>query len=256
MVTTRTPRTTGRGLWLSATNPYALELLHPRRADWVGLDLQHGALDLAAAVGLIRVCERAGIPTLVRLAEVSTHSVSAAVDAGADTVVAPLIHTADQARELVHAARIPPHGARSRGISRRAKGPHEVEPTVLAMIESEQALAQAGAILEVAGLDGVFVGPHDLSLSLGVSTDDPRLLAALQHLAQLARERGRVFGMYAGGTDLARHAPHADLVALASDIDLLTAGADRLLRRRPRPDPDPDLDPDPDPTLTRTRGDE
>jgi 4-hydroxy-2-oxoheptanedioate aldolase len=100
------------------------------------------------------------------------------------------------------------------------------------MVESEQALEEATAILEV---DGVFVGPYDLSPSLSARTDDPRLVATVERLARLARGRGRVFGTYAAGTDPARHAPHADLDTVGSDIDLLTAGADRFLPATPRP---------------------
>jgi len=192
MVTTRPLRRFGPTVLLSATTPSALEVLEPSRADWVGLDLPHGALDPAAAGSIIRVCEGGGVLTLVRLAEVSP-PLGCHRRRGGQSRRTKDRHGRAGARHCAHR----PHPTARRNfagnLSAGQGGPHTVEPSVLAMVESEQALAENAAIIEVDGLDGVFVEPYDLSLSLGATTDDPPLTSSVERPDRPARRtRARV----------------------------------------------------------------
>lgn len=216
-----------RGLWLSFLSPYGVEVAASSGADWLGVDLQHGDLDIGDVPGLLRVAERAGLPMLTRMPSHDPALLGRALDAGVSGVIIPMVSSADAARALVSACLTPPHGSRSTGGCRQSLGlsGEPLTPLLLPMVETAEGLQNAAQILAVPGVDGVFVGPYDLSISSGFpSPSSPQTLSALREVISLARQAGKIAGFMAGTTELLSVAPEADLVAVDTDVAALRKG--------------------------------
>src|SRR4051812_7036810 len=168
-----------RGIWLSLPGAESARLLARQPCDWLLVDAEHSPVDvpgLTAAVAAI--ADARGPAPLVRLAAGTVENVKRALDAGAYGVIAPMINTRAEAESLVAAARFPPDGCRSFGslwaplafdtdMPGYLQGANE-QILVGVQIESVAALANLDAILSVPGVDLAFVGPVDLSISLGL----------------------------------------------------------------------------------------
>merc|ERR1719150_1930934 len=141
------------------------------------IDQQHGLLDERTAFECVQRLEK--FPTcfpIVRVADNTPALISRALDAGACGIVAPMISTRDDAQRLVEQCRYAPHGKRSWGPTRALIGEATTQQAndyvkVFAMIETREAIENLDSILDLEGLDGAFLGPSDLSISLGVPTD-------------------------------------------------------------------------------------
>lgn len=220
-----------RGLWLSFLDPYGLEVATCCGADWVGVDLQHGNLDLHALPGLLRVAESAGLPLLARTPSHDPAILGRVLDTGVSGIIVPMVESADQARALVSAACTPPQGARSTGGCRATLGVAHapVQQLLLPMVETAAGLDHAADILAVPGVDGVFFGPYDLSISAGYrSPDSPQTIRALRDVIRLTRSVGKIAGFMAGKSELLAVAPEADLVAVDTDVSALRLGLARI----------------------------
>lgn len=215
-----------RGFWVSYLSPYALEIALDPRPDWVGLDLQHGDLMPHDVAGLLRVTEPLGIPVLARMPGHDRAAIGRVIDAGVDGVIVPTVESREQALELVDAVRLPPHGSRSTGAARSSFGVTSgTDPLLLLMVETRAGRDHAADIASVAGVDGIFLGPYDLSVSLGIaSPSSPEALAVLRAVIEVGRSADVVVGMYAGTDELRTLAPLLDLIALDSDITALRLG--------------------------------
>lgn len=222
--------------WLTLRDPLAAEAIARSGVDLVVFDRQHGGIEAGDLMGLLQAAQPF-VPALVRLPSVDPAEVTRALDLGADGVVVPLVDSAADARRAVAAALYPPAGTRSYGPLRAAvrHGPGYREEVaehalVIAMIETANALAEVEAIAAVPGLGGLFVGPADLGLALGVGpqTDggDPTYLAARRRVAAAAHAHGLGVGLHGMevGAQRAALADGVDWVVVASDLTLLTAG--------------------------------
>ena len=172
------------------------------------------------------------------------------LDAGARAVIVPYIETAEQARAAVAACRYPPDGSRSYGPMmaslRRAQTVAEADAdiAVVLMVETMLGLQALEQIVEVPGVDAVYVGPADLSLSLGLPPgnhdDDPRFASALDHVLVTCTSAGVVPGIHAVG-DLAprRLAQGFRMVTVSADLGAMRRGmaAELALVRAPSPPP-------------------
>jgi 4-hydroxy-2-oxoheptanedioate aldolase len=231
--------------WLALRDPLAAEAIARGGVDLVVLDMQHGAIEFGDVIGLLQAVQPFA-PALVRLPSVDPTAVTRALDLGADGVVVPLVDSLDDARRAVEAAIYPPAGTRSYGPLRAAvrhgDGYRErvaEHAVVIAMIETANALAAVEEIAAVAGLGGLFVGPADLGLAIGVGpqTDgsDPTYLAARRRVVDAAHAHGLSVGLHGldVGAQRAALADGVDWVVVASDLTLLAAGVrDRLAAMR------------------------
>ncbi len=220
-----------RGLWLSFLDAYGLEVSVLTAADWVGVDLQHGMLESRDVPGLLRVAEKVDLPLLARVSSHDAASIGRVLDAGVQGVIVPAVESEAEARALAAACLLPPRGHRSAGVARSALGVVSggADPLLLPMIETREGLANAEAILAVDGIDGLFVGPYDLSLSMGFpSPSSSQTLEALRQVIGMARAAGKVVGFYAANPALVEVAPEADLVAIDSDVTALRLGLAQL----------------------------
>ncbi len=235
-----------RGLWVSFLGPYGLEVASSGGADWLAVDLQHGDLGIGDVPGLIRVAERAALPLMTRMPSHDPALLGRVLDAGVSGVIVPMVDSADQAVAIVSACRPPPYGARSTGGCRQSLGvtTNPVPQLLLPMVETAAGLQNTADILAVPGVDGVFFGPYDLSISAGYSgPSSPETITALRSVIHFAREAGKVVGFMAGTSELLSVAAEADLVAVDTDVTALRRGLDLLFPLTPADDLNPDQGP-------------
>ena len=225
--------------WLTVPDGFAAEVMSTAPWDSLTIDLQHGAHDHASMFACLQAIGASAIPTLVRLSANDAAEAGRALDAGAAGVICPLVNGAAEAERFVRACRYPPRGDRSNGpvraglrepagaYQRRA----DREVLCLAMIETTQALAALEEIAAVPGLDGLYVGPTDLSLSLGLAplldTEEPGLLHALDAVLAAAREHGLIPGVHTASAAYSRRmvARGFRLVTVGTDATYLATGA-------------------------------
>jgi 4-hydroxy-2-oxoheptanedioate aldolase len=214
------------------------EVLARTGADYVVVDLQHGATAEAELPGVAAAIVAAGSVPLVRTRSPAFADVGRPLDLGARGVIVPNVRDADHAREVVAAARYGPVGGRSIG---RLSGGTDA-PLVIVMVETASALDDLDAVLAVDGLDGVYVGPGDLSLSLGMSGADRRaeLRDVLSSVIARAHAAGMPVGVHAyGGEEAAGYAAEgATIVTVAMDaVSLGEVMAHHLAAARGGPGP-------------------
>ena len=197
------------GAWLSIPSATVAEATARTGFDYVCADLQHGALDYADSVGLFQAVLLAGSTPIARVPWNEPGVIGKVLDAGAEAVVAPMVNSAAEAAAVVRAARYPPEGARSFGPV--LAGPRSTNYAatandviaVIPMIETSDALAHLDDILGVPGVDAIYVGPADLSLSLGLAPGNNDDVAsfrdALDAIIAGCRRHGVVAGIHATG---------------------------------------------------------
>ncbi len=162
--------------WVGVNEPAVAELLAREGYDTVTLDMQHGAIDIAGAMRGIGAVALAGKPAIVRIPVGEFSTASRVIDAGAAAVIAPMINNVADARRFADFMKFPPIGQRSWGPRAALTLSGYVGPAYLhsanaitlaiAMIETREALDALDEILGTPGIDGVFVGPSDLSIAL------------------------------------------------------------------------------------------
>ena len=184
--------------------------------DGVAIDMQHGMVDFADAAAMIQIVAAQGRPAVVRVLWNDPGLVGQALDAGASAVIAPMVNSRAQAIALVKAAKYPPMGQRSwggyamvqtAGISPAEYLAHANDMTlVFAMIETREALDAVEEIASVPGLDGLFVGPSDLSIALsngaGIDKTAPHTLAAMEKVVAACKRHKLFAGAFAGSADV------------------------------------------------------
>jgi 4-hydroxy-2-oxoheptanedioate aldolase len=236
--------------WVTSNEPAVAEWLAREAFDAVALDMQHGGIDFVGAMRSILSVALAGKPTIVRMPVGEFALASQLLDAGASGILAPMINSGDDARRFVNFVKFPPLGQRSWG-PRTALPLSGVDAATyltsanamtqaIAMIETRAALDALDDILAVEGLDGVYVGPSDLSIALsGGVRVEPRG-AALMTEARRVAERAKAHGKYAamfcfdGADARAMLALGYRLCTIASDHALMRAAAQaELVAARP-----------------------
>lgn len=205
------------GLWSLLPGAVTAEVLARAGADYVVVDLQHGAVPEADLPGIAAAITAGGSVPLVRTRSSSFADVGRPLDLGAHGVIVPNVRDAAHGRQVVASARYAPEGGRSIG---RLSGGSD-QPLVVLMVEMGSALDDLDALLAIDGLDGIYVGPGDLSLSLGLSGEDHRagLRAVLSSIITRAVAAGVPVGVHAySGEDARSYAAEgATIVTVAVD---------------------------------------
>jgi 4-hydroxy-2-oxoheptanedioate aldolase len=228
-------------------SPFVTELVVAAGFDWICIDCQHGLISDSDVVGILQA---AGPTTsIVRVAWNQPDRIMRALDAGADGVIVPMVNSAAEARAAVAACRYPPAGYRSFGPTRAAvrfpgftpeSGNRQVICAV--MIETLEAAEHADEILGVEGVDAVWVGPWDLSLSasggLEAPGETPRDLELIHSVLRASLRNGVIPGISVATAEQARYWRDAGftMVAVLSDFRMLAGAAGLLLadtRREP-----------------------
>lgn len=214
--------------------------------DAMTIDMQHGLMDFAEAVGLVQVALAHQKPPIVRVPLDGFGLAGRFLDVGAQGIVMPMINTAEDARRLVAYTKYPPAGARSWGsyaatsVSGMSAADYLQKANdivmAFAMVETRQALEAVDAICSTPGLDGVFVGPSDLSISLSNGKSNDTQLAETQKaigtIASAARKAGIMCGIYCSSMTLARG--YASMgyryLPIGSDANYLSRGIELFLK--------------------------
>ena len=228
--------------WLAIPNSFAAETMAHQGWDTLTIDMQHGVIDYADMLHMLQAISTTPTVPIVRVPWLEPGILMKALDAGAYGVICPMINTREDAQKLVAYTHYAPRGTRSFGPVRAtlyggADYPTQANDTIVsfAMIETRQALDNLDDILSVEGLDAVYIGPSDLSLSLGckpVFDDvDPLVAQAMDHICERAKAHGVKAGVHNGRPDvaLARVAKGFRFVTVSSDARLIAAGSQALL---------------------------
>jgi 4-hydroxy-2-oxoheptanedioate aldolase len=227
------------GLFLGLADPGVAELLGGTGFDWLLIDGEHGPNDLRTVLAQLRALQGGGADVLVRVVDHDPARIKQMLDIGVQSLLVPMVDSAEQARALVRATRYPPAGIRGVGTAmaraarwngvpdylRRADG----EICLIVQAESRAALEALDEILAVDGVDAVFIGPSDLAASMGRlgSPDHPEVRAAvLGAIGKIARS-GKAAGVFAPRLDAAREYGRAGarFIALGTDTLLLRQSA-------------------------------
>jgi 4-hydroxy-2-oxoheptanedioate aldolase len=231
---------TAFGLWSVMPGSFGAELVSGSGVDYVCVDQQHGIIDYHSMVPMLQAIGAAGATPLSRVLSNDPFLIMKALDAGAWGVIVPMIDTAEAAARAVAACRYPPRGIRSWGPTRASltlgsSNPEDLgaEVLCLVMIETREGLENAEEISATPGLDGVYIGPSDLALSLGLAptlevTEDAHL-EAVNRIREACRRNGIAAGIQSASGEWARRHAEAgfDLVTVTTDAKLLVNAARR-----------------------------
>jgi len=233
------------GLWLGLADPYTAELCATAGFDWLLVDGEHGPNDLRSMLGALQAIAPYPSHPVVRIPQGETALIKQVLEIGATTLLVPMVESADQARELVRAMRYPPAGVRGvgSGLARSSrwgalgsylKAANE-QVCLLVQVETAAALAQIDSIVAVEGVDGVFIGPADLSASMGHlgQPGHPEVRAAIDHAIERILAAGKAPGILATDETLARHYIELGVRFVAVGVDAtLLAQTTRTLAQR------------------------
>jgi 4-hydroxy-2-oxoheptanedioate aldolase len=230
--------------WLAIPNSFATETMAHQGWDALTVDMQHGVVDYQAMVTMLQAISTTDTVPVVRVPWLEPGILMKTLDAGAYAVICPMVNTREDAQKLVAWTSYAPRGTRSYGPVRALlyggpDYPQHANDTIVrfAMIETAQALDNLDAILSVEGLDAVYIGPSDLSLSLGCTPAmdelEPKAAQAVDHILARAKAHGLVAGIHNTSPEsaLARIAKGFQFVTVSSDARLIAAGAQQVMAR-------------------------
>jgi 4-hydroxy-2-oxoheptanedioate aldolase len=217
------------GAWLTLPSPVTAEAVARIGFDYVCTDTQHGAVDYQDAVSTVQAVVLGGSRPIVRVPWNEQGIIGKMLDAGAEGIVVPMVNTADEARAVIRACRYPPLGERSFGpVIAGLRTPNYASDTnkqvcAIPMIETALAVANLEDILAVSGIDAVYVGPADLSLSLGLPPGNNDGTAsfdeALARIVKVSQASGVVPGIHSNAALTARRLEQGfRMVTVASDL--------------------------------------
>jgi 4-hydroxy-2-oxoheptanedioate aldolase len=211
--------------------------------DFIYIDQQHGLTSQETLIEMLRAVARSETTPLVRVAANDPALIGTALDAGAEGVIVPMINNADEASRAAQACRYHPRGIRSWGPIRARYGlgadPQTVNQEVLClvMIETSEGLMNLEEILDTPGVDGVYIGPADLGVSLGgqphsfEQASDPLQIEAIDRIRQACAKRGRIVGLSGDPEHLA--AQGFNMITAALDFAMIRKAIGEV--RRPAP---------------------
>jgi 2-keto-3-deoxy-L-rhamnonate aldolase RhmA len=230
------------GTLVSLRSPEVAEALALSGFDWLFVDMEHSPIDAAAAHAILQAVAGRALVAL-RLPSNSPEHFKQALDAGCDAVIVPMVNTVEETRAAVGAAKYPPLGARGAGIGRAhgygidfagyvARANSSV--AVIVQIEHIQAVENIEEILAVEGLDAVFLGPYDLSGSMGRlgQVAHPEVVAAMDTVRAACARAGMPWGIFCATAEKAAEevARGARFVVAGSDLSLMMGAAANSLR--------------------------
>jgi 4-hydroxy-2-oxoheptanedioate aldolase len=227
------------GLWAALADAYVTELLATAGFDWLLIDNEHAPNDVRSTLAQLQAVAAYASHPVVRPVRSDSALIKQLLDIGAQTLLLPMIDTAEQAADAAAATRYPPQGIRGVGsalarASRWNRIPDYLntaanELCVLVQVETVQGMDNLPAIAAVDGVDGVFFGPSDLSASMGLlgKPGDPTVREAIRNGIQTVRRAGKAAGVLAPDPAIAADylEAGATFVAVGTDTGLLSRAA-------------------------------
>lgn len=203
------------GSWITLGHSAIAEIMANAGFDWIVVDLEHSVISIEVAGDLIRTIDLCGVAPLVRLTSNDPDQIKRVMDAGAHGIVVPMVNTPEEAARAVGATRYAPAGFRGVGLG-RAHGYgadfqeylawQKAGPVVIVQIEHKDAIERLDDILAVPGVDGLIIGPYDLSCSMGIAGqfESTAFINAMKRIREGGRRRGGAVGLHIVEPDLAR----------------------------------------------------
>ncbi|MDE2112510.1 MAG: 4-hydroxy-2-oxoheptanedioate aldolase [Alphaproteobacteria bacterium] len=233
------------GLWQALASPYTVEICAGAGFDWLLLDGEHGPNDVPMLLSQLQAVAPYSSHPVGRPPIGQTWIVKQYLDIGLTTLLIPLVDTAEHAAEMVKAVRYPPRGTRGIGAAlvraarwNRTPGylnDADDQICLLLQVETVEGLRNLDAIATTEGVDGVFIGPSDLSGSMGHrgNPGHPEVQAAIEAAVARVKKAGKAPGILAADETMAKHYLSLGclFVAVGSDVALLARGSNELLRR-------------------------
>jgi 4-hydroxy-2-oxoheptanedioate aldolase len=230
------------GIWLALADPTVAEICAGSEADWLLIDAEHAPNDIRSITAQLQAIGARAHP-IVRPPNGESWHIKHALDAGAQTLMIPMVESAAQAAALVQAIRYPPHGNRGVASSLARASDYGREKAyldtadenicLLVMIETKRGVERCEDILSVEGVDGAFFGAADLAADLGCIGQhaNPAVIAAMESGIATARRLGKGAGAFATPRTAARLIDlGATFLSVGADVSVLTAGADAKVR--------------------------
>ena len=231
------------GLWLGLADAYCAELAANAGFDWLLIDGEHAPNDLRGMLGQLQAVAPYASEAVIRPVIGDTALIKQVLDIGVQTLLVPMVESAAQAGELVRAMRYPPLGVRGVGsaLARASRwnsipgylDQADAQMCLLVQIESAEGLAQLDRIAAVEGVDGVFIGPADLSASMGHrgNPGHPDVQAAIEDAIVRIQRAGKAAGILSADEALARRYIElgAAFVAVGVDTTVLMRGLQGLV---------------------------
>jgi len=222
------------GSWLAIASDTTVEIMAHAGFDWLVIDMEHAPIGIAEAARMIRIIDLAALPALCRLPGNDPVMIKHVLDAGASGIIVPMVESGEEALRAVAASYYPPAGARGVGLARAQSYGSGFETyrdnmkesiLVIAMIESLNGMENVDEIAVTPGIDGLLIGPYDLSASLGIigQLDHPKMNASLQNIIGAARRAGIWCGLHVVH-------PNAEAIssAFAEGFTFLAVGVDMI----------------------------
>ncbi len=195
------------GTWIQIGSPTVAELMARQGFDWAAIDLEHTEITMDKVADIFRGFKNTGTAPMARVVENDTMAIRRVLDCGAAGVIVPLVNNAEDARRAVAAAKYPPEGIRGYAFCRPNEWGEDFdeyvktaneEIAVIVMIESKEAVENIDAILDVEGVDGIFIGPYDMSGSYGVpgQTSHPLVTEGCKKVLEACKRHHKAPGMH------------------------------------------------------------
>ena len=229
------------GLWHSLASHLVVEILADSGFDWILIDTEHAPNELPMVLSELQAMSGGSAHAVVRPAWNDSVIIKRLLDIGAQSLLIPYVETEEEAQRAVMSTRYPPQGFRGFAGQARAsrygriKGYHaaaNAEICLLLQVETKRGLENLERIARVEGVDGVFVGPGDLSAALGYlgQPTHPEVIKTIDDVIRRIKNAGSVPGILTGDLQLAQHYIEQGCLfaAVGSDIGLLANGAERL----------------------------
>ena len=225
--------------WLAIPNGFSAETMAQAGWDSVTVDLQHGVQDYMSMVGCFQAMQSHPVLPMVRVPWNEPGIVGKVLDAGAYGVICPMVNTVEEAKAFVSYCRYPPAGARSNGpiragiygVSTGYQKTANEEILCIPMIETQQAVGNLEAILDVPGIDAVYIGPSDLGFSYGLipvlDREEPQILEIYEKIIRETGKRGIAACVHCGSAAYAKRAIGMGfkLVTVGNDSGLMLTAA-------------------------------
>ncbi|MDC0135537.1 HpcH/HpaI aldolase/citrate lyase family protein [Sulfitobacter sp.] len=233
------------GCWLGLADTFSAEMMGQAGFDWVVVDGEHGPNDLRSILAQLQVLAGTDTHAVVRLPVGETYMVKQTLDAGAQTLLIPMVETVEQARQLVRDVNYPPHGDRGVGyaLARASRfstiadygNTADAQICLLLQVENLRGLAALDDILALEGVDGVFIGPADLAADMGHmgNAGHPDVQAAIMDALKRIRAAGKAPGILSTRDEMTNDAiaAGAQFVAVGADVLLLGQAARALAKK-------------------------
>jgi len=230
------------GCWLGLADTFSAELMGHAGFDWLVIDGEHAPNDLRSILAQLQVLAATPSHPVVRVPIGETYMLKQVLDAGAQTVLVPMVDNADQARQLVRDVRYPPHGDRGVGyaLTRASRFAQiadygttaDEQICLLLQVESVKGLENLDDILALEGVDGVFIGPADLAADMGHmgNATHPDVQAAIMGALTRIDASGKAAGILSTKDEMTNAAIKAGarFVAVGADVLLLSNTAQAL----------------------------